>query len=435
MPKRAKELGPLEVKRLKGKGTYAVGGVAGLALQIGQFDSRSWVFRYRFRGRRREAGLGPYPDVPLAKAREYAREAREQLREGVDPIAHRQAFRRKLLTFCEAVALYDNEKAVEFRSEVHRRQWRASLERHAVPVIGDIAVSDVALQDVLDVLRPIWTSKTETASKVRQRVERVLDYATVSGYRTGENPARWRGNLDMILPAATKLTGGRNYPALTLDDAASWFGALAPRAGTSARALEFQALTAARTGAVRFMTWEEIDLDRQLWTIQPGRASSKIPPSVRPHRVPLSSRAMALLQELPRLADVSLVFWNRKGWALSDAALSAVMRKMHEASAKKGGSGFVDARLGTPAVPHGLRSTFRTLVGERTQYDCDMAEIALAHSVGSKVRQAYDRADQVEKRRCMMEDWCSFLEGGASIRDASAAPGGRVTTGMTETEV
>lgn len=425
MPKRAKELGSLEVKRLKGKGTYAVGGVAGLALQIGRFDSRSWVFRYRFRGRRREAGLGPYPDVPLAKAREYAREARDQIRQGIDPITHREALQRRLLTFSEAVALYDAEKAVEFRSEKHRQQWRASLDRHAVPIIGDVLVRDVSLQDVLDVLRPIWTTKTETASKVRQRVERVLDYATVSGHRTGDNPARWRGNLDMILPAPTKLTGARNYPALTLDDAADWFAALTSREGPSARALEFQALTAARTGAVRFMTWDEIDLDRRLWTIQPGRESSKIPPSGRPHRVPLPSRAMALLEATPRLAGVPLVLWNRKGGPLSDAALSAVMRKMHEASLRNGGAGFVDARLATPAVPHGLRSTFRTWVGERTQYDGDMAEIALAHSVGSKVRQAYDRADQVEKRREMMEDWCRFLAGRTAESDGSTSESGQ----------
>lgn len=411
MPKRAKELGSLEVKRLKGPGTFAVGGVAGLALQIGQFDSRSWVFRYRFNGRRREAGLGPYPDVPLAKAREYAREAREQLRNGIDPIAHRQSMCRRLLSFAEAVDLYDAEKAVEFRSAVHRRQWRASLERHAIPVIGDMSAGDVSLQDVLDVLRPIWTTKTETASKVRQRVERVLDYATVTGHRFGDNPARWRGNLDMVLPAPTRLTGGRNYPALRLDDAMRWLEALRGRRGSSARALELQAMTAARTGAVRFMTWGEIDLDRRLWTIQPGREASKIPPSGQPHRVPLGKRAMALLDALPRAEGSPLVFWNARLGVLSDAALAAVMRKIHEADLDAGGGGFVDARTGAPAVPHGLRSTFRTWVGERTTFDGDMAEVALGHKVGNKVRQAYDRSDQVEKRREMMRGWEDFLEG------------------------
>lgn len=411
MPRRARELGALDVKRLKGPGTFAVGGVAGLSLQIGRFDSRSWVFRYRHNGRRREAGLGPYPDVPLAKAREYAREARELLRAGIDPIEQRRAAARRLQTFRQAVERYWAEKAIEFRSAEHREQWRASLERHAVPLLGNIAVADITLQDVLQVLTPIWTTKTETASKVRQRIERVLDFATVAGYRSGDNPARWRGNLDMVLPAPTKLTGGRNYPALRLDDAARWFAALARRQGASARALEFQALTAARSGAVRFMTWDELDLERGLWTIQPGRRSSKIPPSGRPHRVPLPASAAALLAALPRALDNPLVFWAPRGGALSDATLGAVMRKVHEADTRAGGAGFVDARSSAPAVPHGLRSTFRTWVAERTRYDGDMAEIALAHKVGTKVQQAYDRSDQVEKRREMMAAWGRFLSG------------------------
>lgn len=409
MPKRAKELGPLEVKRLTKPGVHAVGGVAGLALQVTSSGARSWLFRYRHNGRRREAGLGPYPDVPLVKARDYAREARELLRQGKDPIAERQAAYRKLLTFEEAVERYAEEKTVEFSSLLHRKQWRASLVRHAIPTLGAIAVTDISLQDVLETLRPIWTEKTETASKVRQRIERVLDYTTVAGHRSGENPARWRGNLDMILPAPTKLTGAKNYPALQLDDAARWYQALLTRDGTSARALEFQALTAARTGAVRFAAWDEIDLEKGLWTIQPGRQSSKIPQSGKPHRVPLSSRAMDILEKLPREMGNPLVFWAPRGGALSDAALAAVMRKIHAADLREGEIGFLDARLGRPAVPHGLRSTFRTWVAERTQFDGDMAEIALAHKVGSKVQQAYDRSDQLEKRREMMQDWLSFL--------------------------
>lgn len=409
MPKRARELGALEVKRLTRPGVHAVGGVSGLALQVTVTGARSWLFRFRHNGRRREAGLGPYPDVPLAKARDYAREARDLLRQGIDPIAERQAARRQLLTFQEAVQQYDEKKAIEFRSSLHRKQWRASLERHAIPTLGDIAVVDITLQEILETLRPIWMDKTETASKVRQRIERVLDYVTVAGHRRGENPARWRGNLDMVLPAPTRLTGGQHYPALQLDDAERWFTAVRARNGTSARALEFQALTASRTGAVRFATWDEFDLERGLWTIQPGRQFSKIPPSGRPHRVPLTADLVTLLQALPREQDNPLVFWAPRGGPFSDAALAAVMRKIHGADLKSGDRGFFDAQSDKPAVPHGLRSAFRTWVAERTQFDGDMAEIALAHKVGSKVQQAYDRSDQVEKRREMMRAWGEFL--------------------------
>ena len=426
MPRRAKELGPLEVKRLTHPGVHAVGGVAGLALQVSSTGARSWVFRYRHNGRRREAGLGPYPDVPLAKVRDYAREARELLRQGLDPIAERQAARRKLVTFAEAVEKYADEKAIEFRSLLHRKQWRASLERHAVPTLGDIAVKDITLHDVLNMLRPIWLETTETASKVRQRVERVLDYATVAGHRSGENPARWRGNLDMVLPAPTKLTGAKNYPALRLDDAARWFAALQGRSGASARALEFQALTASRTGAVRFATWEEIDVDRGLWTIQPGRQSSKISPSGRPHRVPLSAFALNLLRRLPRASNNPLVFWAPRGGPFSDASLAAVMRKIHSADERDEGKGYFDAQRARAAVPHGLRSTFRTWVAERTQFDGDMAEIALAHKVGNKVQQAYDRSDQLEKRRAMMESWAAFLQSNDGAASLSVLDKGRL---------
>lgn len=401
----------MEVKRLTRPGIHAVGGVSGLCLQVTATGARSWIFRFRYNGRRREAGLGPYPDVTLAQARNYAREARDLLRRGIDPIEERRAAQRRLLTFGEAVELFYSQKAVEFRSALHRKQWRASLELHAIPTLGQLAVVDITLHDVLDTLRPIWMEKTETASKVRQRIERVLDYATVAGHRSGENPARWRGNLDMVLPAPTKLTDGQHYPALKLDDAVRWFSAVRARKGISARALEFQALTASRTGAVRFATWDEFDLERGLWTIQPGRKFSKIPPSGRPHRVPLTKRFVELLKSLPREQGNPLVFWAPRGGPLSDAALAAVMRKMHVADLRKGEPGFLDAQSDKPAVPHGLRSTFRTWVAERTQLDGDMAELALAHKVGSKVQQAYDRSDQVEKRREMMEAWGQFLSG------------------------
>ncbi|MCU0907172.1 MAG: site-specific integrase [Rhodobacteraceae bacterium] len=333
------------------------------------------------------------------------------LRQGINPIEHRRAAQRRLLTSRQAVAAFAETKAAEFRSDLHRDQWRASLERYAGPFIGNKAVADLTLDDMLAVLRPLWTAKTETASKVRQRIEAVIDHAAVNGHRSGENPARWRGNLALVLAAPSRLTGGRNYPALRIDDAPRWWAALQAREGISARALEWQALTAARTGAVRFMTWAEIDIERGLWTIQPGREASKIPPTGQPHRVPLTGAMRALLAALPRAQDVPLVFWSARGGPLSDATLGAVMAKIHAADLRAGGPGYVDARTGAPAVPHGLRSTFRTWVAERTSFDGDMAEIALAHRVGTKVQQAYDRSDQVEKRRGMMAAWGAFLAG------------------------
>ncbi|MFC4671690.1 tyrosine-type recombinase/integrase [Seohaeicola nanhaiensis] len=409
MPKKAAELNDLQVRRLA-RGVHAVGGVAGLLLQVTESGARSWLFRVRINGRRREIGLGGYPDTTLADARSEAREYRKLIRQGIDPLQQRRAAQRKQMTFSDAVERFAAEKAVEFRSAAHRRQWRASLDNYAVPILGKMPVSDIDLDDVLTALRPIWTTKTETATKVRQRIERVLDFATVAGSRTGRNPATWRGNLDMVLPSPSRLQGARHYPALKLGDAPSWFAAVRAREGISARALEFQALTVSRTGAVRFATWEEINLDARMWTIQPGREQSKIPPTGSAHRVPLTDRMIDLLNGLPRDNGNPLVFWAPRGGALSDAALAAVMRKIHAAQVKKDETGFVDPQTGEPAVPHGAcRATFRTWVAEVTTYDGDMAEIALTHRVGTKVQQAYDRSDQVEKRREMMAHWGRYL--------------------------
>lgn len=423
MPKVAKELSPLEVKRLQHPGqggnmTYAVGGVSGLLLQITPTGGRSWLLRTQIGDRRRNIGLGGYPDVTLAQARERAREAKEKVWRGVDPVEDRKATRaalvaaaRRGLTFADAMDRYATEKLKEFRNEKYRDQWRATVESYAVPDLGKMLVADIALQDVLRVLQPIWETKTETASKLRQRMERILDYATVQGHRAGPNPARWRGNLDMVLAAPSKVSGGANYPALQLDDAPRWWAALQDREGMGAAALRFQAMTATRTGAIRFATWAEIDLPARMWTIQPGRKSSKIAPTDRPKRIPLTDDMVDLLKALPRLDGADLVFPAPRGGDLSDATLGKMMRTIHDADVRAGRKGFVDAATGEQAVPHGLRSTFRTWVAERTRFDGDMAEIALFHRVGSKVQQAYDRSDQVEKRRAMMAAWGRFLQG------------------------
>ena len=438
MPPRAKELTPTQIKGLKHPGgtkpvRFAVGGVAGLHIQIWPSGAKSWVLRTRYgdwaettlsdgtiqRGRKkRELGLGAYPDVLLGAARDKAREAKTKLEAGIDPIAEKRATQaaliaaaRRGMTFAEAWEKFAAEKIKEFSTNKYRKQWQPTVEIYALPDLGKMAVQDIRLQDVLRVLTPIWDNKTVTAVKVRERLEKILAYATVQGYRTGDNPARWKGNLDMVLAAPGKVSGAENYAALQLDDVARWWQALQDRKGMGAKALAFQAMTATRSGAIRFATWDEIDLNTRLWTIQPGRQSSKITASETAKRIPLTESMLMLLQSLPRLNGSDLVFWSPRGGALSDAAMGKIMRVMHEADLKHGGKGFADAKTGEQAVPHGLRSAFRTWVADRTSFDGDLAEVALFHKVGNKVAQAYNRADQVEKRRHMMAAWGDFVQG------------------------
>ncbi len=417
MPKIAKELSAVDVRRL-GAGMHAVGGVAGLHMQVTDSGARSWLLRVRIGEKRREVGLGSFPEVSLARARERAAEAKDAIRAGIDPVEERKAARAALVaaqrrgkTFAEAWEGYAAQKVKEFSTEKYREQWRVSVETHALPEIGKMAVQDVTLQDVQRILVPIWESRTVTASKLRQKIEGALNWATAQGFRTGDNPARWRGNLDMVLPAASKVSDAKSYPALQLDDVGRWWQALRGREGMGAAALRFQAMTATRAGAIRFAAWSEIDLQARMWTIQPGRQASKIAASDRAKRIPLTDEMVALLEALPRFEGNDLVFPAPRGGALSDATLGKVMRSIHEADVKAGGKGFVDAATGEQAVPHGLRSTFRTWIAERTRFDGDMAEIALFHKVGSKVQQAYERSDQVEKRRGMMAAWGRFLHG------------------------
>lgn len=439
MPTRATEMTPAQIKALKHPGgrlsvKVAVGGVSGLHVQIQPSGAKSWVLRTRYgewaerrdsdgnvieRGRKkREIGLGAYPDVLPGMARDKAREAKAKLEAGIDPIAEKKAAQgalvaagRRGLTFAVALDRCATEKVKEFRSVKYCEQWKATITKYAVPKLGEMLVQDINLQDILKVLQPIWTEKTETASKLRQRIEKVLAYATVAGHGTGDNPARWGGNLDMILPAAPKVAGSENYPALQLDDVARWWTAVQAHDGMGAMALRFQAMTATRTGAIRFASWSEIDLEGKVWTIQPGRQSSKIPPGEKAKRIPLTADMIDLLNSLPRLQGSDLLFWAPKGGPLSDATIGKAMRSICDADVKAGGVGFTDAKTGEPAVPHWCRSTFRTWVAECTGYDGDMAEIALFHKVGSKVAQAYDRSEQVEKRRAMMAAWGEFLAG------------------------
>jgi integrase len=418
MPRIAIELTALDVKRLTHPGgkrnvLRSVGGVPGLHLQISPNSGRSWVLRTKVGTLRRDIGLGGFPGITLSQARDKARDARAKIEAGVDPVEERKAARAALvasqgrgLTFADAVDRCLATKLDGFRNPKHRQQWENTLATYAVPELGKMLVQDITIQDVLRVLQPIWADKTETASRLRGRIEAVLSWATVAGHRTGDNPARWGGNLKELLPAPSKIKNVENQPAVSLDDAPHWFAALQTRDGFGARALELLALTGLRSKEVRGAVWEEIDLDKALWVIPAVRMKMG-----KEHRVPLSARAMALLKALPRLEGNPLVFPAARGGQLSDMTLSATMKRMHQADIAAGGAGFIDRVSKRRAVPHGLRSTFRDWVSELTTYPSDMAEVAIAHKISNAVEAAYRRGDMIEKRRRMMADWSDFMAG------------------------
>jgi len=413
MPKKAKELSAAEVRRITEPGVHSVGGVSGLCLRVDPTGSKRWFLRFTVGGKRRDAGLGGYPEVSLKEARESARELKKAARQGIDPIADRQAAREALraaaakrLTFAEAARQYHNKKAREFRSEKHRKDWLSSLETHANPAIGRIPVADIELVHVLGVVEPIWEERTETATRVRQRIERVLAWATVNGYRAGDNPARWAGNLEVALSAPKKITKVRHMPALPWRRVPEFMTALREREGVGARALEFAILTAARSGEVRGAKWSEIDLEARTWTVPAERIKAG-----RAHTVPLADDAVTLLEALPRMEGSDLLFTAARGGPVSDMTLSATVKRMHKASVDAGGAGWTDADTGRPVVPHGFRSSFKEWARQNTAYPDEVSELALAHVNNDATRAAYARGALLEKRARLMADWARYLAG------------------------
>lgn len=420
--------GALTVAKIKaaGPGKYHDGGGAGLFLRVDSNGGKFFIQRVTIHGKRRELGLGGFPIVSLAEARQAALDNKRLAFAGGDPLAEKRKA-REMLEFSEAVKRYLESKLDEFSNEKHKKQWRSTLDTYALPVLGHMSVKSIGVADVLRVLEPIWKDKTETATRLRGRIEAVLSWATVAGHREGDNPARWKGNLSELLPKPAKVAKGENQPALALGDVPQWWAALSKREGMAARALEFLTLTAARSGEVRGMTWDEVDFmgrdktdgtDKTASAARSTLATWTIPASRmkmdREHRVPLTAEAVAVLESLPRMDGSPYVFFAPRGGQLSDMSISAVMRRMQETEVKACKPGFVDPRNKRPAVPHGLRSTFRQWAAERG-YQRDMAEMALAHFIGTEVERAYQRSDMLERRRAMMADWAGF------VRDSNSA--------------
>ena len=331
-------------------------------------------------------GLGPYPEIGLARAREKAMEARRLVKEGIDPLSERA--RIPALTFKAAAEALIESKRPGWRNAKHAAQWTATLASYTYPSLGRLDVKAVDTQAVLEALRPIWTTKPETASRVRQRIEAVLDYATAMGARSGDNPARWRGHLDNLLPKPSKVKVVEHHAALDWRKAPIFMAELEQREGTAAKALAFAILTAARSGEVRGMRWSEVDRDAAVWTVPASRIKAG-----KEHRVPLTAGALALLGE--RGAPDSFVFPGaaRRSMPLSDMSLTAVLRRM--------GRGELTA--------HGFRSTFRDWAGEETAHAREVIEAALAHRLKDKAEAAYARGDLFVKRRRLMEEWGAFL--------------------------
>jgi len=389
----------IAVKNAK-PGRHADG--AGLHLLVKESGARSWVYRFMLNGKSRDVGLGPAGSdgISLSQARDARDALRLKVKAGIDPLEERdreaaqtlaaaQAAQVAGITFKAVAEAYIGANEASWRNDKHRQQWKNTLAAYVYPVIGDLPVAEVGTAHVLQILEPIWKAKAETASRIRGRIETVLDSAKARGYRQGENPARWRGHLAQILPARTRLSRG-HHKAMAYEQVPAFVGALHKREAVAALALEFTILTAARTGEVIGATWGEVDLDKAIWTIPAGRMKAG-----KEHRVPLSPRAVEILESVKPLntggKQAAPLFPIAKGGKLSGMAMTMLMRRMK-----------VDATV------HGFRSGFRDWAAECTGYAHEVAEMALAHTIENKVERAYRRGDLFDKRRRLMDDWATY---------------------------
>ena len=405
----------MEITRLREDGDYSVGGAAGLYLQI-IGESRIWMCRYTFLNRRQRIGLGSFPTLSLSAARDAARAVGTLVQSGTDPktarAEEREALRKaseKKMTFKMAGELFIKEHEPKWKNLKHIDQWRNTLRDYAYPFIGKIPVDEIEQSDVLKVITPIWTTKTETASRMRGRIEQVLDWATAHSYRTGSNPARWRGQLQYVLPDPNKIAPVVHHPAVPYIDLPDVYKQLGTIKGQAARALLFTILTAGRSSEVREMTWAEVDLDRAVWIIPPERMKS-----AREHRVVLSTHAVQFLKAITGRKDgPDRVFPSPRGVTLSDNTLSKLMR---------------DHKM--DGVPHGFRSTFRDWAGELTYHPKDAIELCIAHVIDDETEAAYRRGDMIRKRVRIMQEWCDYAtsaeRGIAANKELADYPGNEI---------
>ena len=401
MARQQQRLSALKVNKITKPGLYSDGG--GLALQITPTGAKSWLFRYMVAGRSFGMGLGPTHTVSLAEARQTALGARKQLIDGINPLTAKRQRKTeaaladaKMMTFDQCATAYILAQKAGWKNAKHCDQWTNTLTTYASPVFGQLPVAEIDTGLVVKCLAPIWENKTETASRLRGRIESVLSWATTSGYRTGENPARWKGHLQNLLATISKKSRTKNQPSLPWPRMGAFMAALRAREGVSARALEFAILTACRSGEVRGAPWAEFDTAGTLWTIPAERMKGKCE-----HEVPLSDAVLALLESMPKDGDV--VFAGTKGQPLSDMSLTAVIRRMNGDSKCV----WVDAN-GDCVTVHGFRSTFRTWAAETTNYPREVAEHALAHQLPDVVERAYQRGTQFVKRTALMKEWAAF---------------------------
>ena len=415
MPKIVTPLSDLQVRRITRVGWHAVGGVAGLLLQVrkpkkdGAQIPRSWILRIKVGDQRQPIGLGSYPQVSLAVAREQAAKLVMEAKQGINLKAKKRAQRSSLIsaasknkTFKECAEAYMDAHSSDYTNEKHRKQWPATLVTYAYPIIGNMLVSDIAMRDVRNVLEQetvvdintkgkLWYLKTETAKRLLGRIKTVLDYATVNEYRSGTNPAQWTGYLSTQLPSPKKIQKKEHHPAVPYLQIGGFMSKLRSNSSLSAKALEFLILTAVRSGSVRNAEWSEIDTDNALWIIPAEHTKAR-----QDHRVPLQPQAIKLLKSLSKVAGTNLIFPNRNNKALSDMAFNQIMRERGE--------------LKVEGVPHGFRSTFRDWSAERTSYSDEIRKAASGHAIGDSVKEAYQRTDLLEKRRSLMNEWANFLD-------------------------